>query len=306
MKRPGILLLLLLCALLFFIGLKTSGIRQTTAREQSITDREGVRATASPGAFEIIRATTKAPKPLSKPASVLELRNDSRFQRAIATFDSIEMEKIRFPTNRNAWGRLGDLQQKLFFEDCATMAAHGVLNCEDRGELYEMLRRSSGGPSKANASSSQGGIQFEAGQKLKERYAYLSSAGNSGFSNVLQVLESRGDVDPFRNQLFLESLFYSGYQTYIRSQIVSERRHAEVFRNKLKELPHGNAAEQAGEPAKTVDDDLKELISLADAYRSVFQKRFERDNGGDWAELLDRLEQIEINATGPELAVPCP
>jgi hypothetical protein len=305
MKRRVILLLLLVFTLLFLIGLKTGGIRQRTARERSIPVREGGQAAASPGAFEIIRATTKSPKPVGQPASVLELRSDPRFQRAIATFDSIEMEKIRFPTNRNARGRLGDLQQKLFFDDCATMAAHGVLNCEDRGELFEMLQRSSGGPWKTNTSS-QGEIQFEAGLKLKERYAYLSSAGNSSFSNVLQVLETRGDVDPFRNQLFLECLFYSGYQTYIRSQIVSERRHVEAFRNNLKELPHGNPAEKSEEYAKSVDDDLQELISLADAYRSVFQKRFERDNGGDWAQLMDRFEQIELNATGSELAVPCP
>lgn len=305
MKRRGILLLLL-GTFLFFIVLKTSGILQRTARERSIPDREGVQAAASPGAFEIIRATTKSPRSIGKPSSVLELRNDPRFQRAIATFDLIEMEKRRFATNRSGWGRLGDLQQKLFFDDCAAMAANGVLDCEDRNELFEKLKQSSAAPPQTNSDFSQAAIQFEAGNTLKERYKNLISAGNPSFSNVLQVLESRGDVDPFRNQLFLESLFYSGYQAYIKSQIVSERRHVEVFRNKVREMHGGNGAEHAEQYAKSVEDDLQELNSLAGAYRSIFQKRFERDNGGDWTEVMDQLERIEINATGPELAVPCP
>lgn len=245
-------------------------------------------------------------KQVENPPVILDPRADPRFRNAVATFDAFELEKARFPTNRNGWGRLGDMQRKLFLDDCAILASNGVIGCDQREEVFQRVKASWNGVVQSGYSSTPDVHPSQGSSILQDRYTLLRSSGNEGMSNVAGALETRVDLDPFVTQLYLDASIYVASQTYLRGLIQEEIRHGKGIKQRLAKMLEGENSSQIAEFSKTVESEVEDLKSVARSYRTIFQKRFEREYGGEWDDLMNRLDGIDLIGEGPALSVPCP
>lgn len=303
-SKRAIVALVLLC--LLGLVMKRYVGRQEWANVPQDPNPEEPSREVSRRAPVTVQSMPARPEQVENPPVVLDPRADPRFRNAVATFDSFELEKARFPTNRNGWGRLGDMQRKLFLDDCAILASNGVIGCDQREEVFQRVKASWSGVAQGEHSSTAEVHPSQGSSILQDRYTLLKSSGNEGMLNVAAALETRVDLDPFGTQLYLDASIYVASQTYLRGLIQEEIRHGEGTKQRLAKLLEGENSSQIAEFSKTVESEVEDLRSVARSYRTVFQKRFEREYGGEWDELMNRLDGIDLVGEGPELSVPCP
>ncbi len=279
------------------------------SRRSESAQRPEDRPTSAPGSGPAqlpVKSQTRPPgnrPPRAVGTSSENILENAKLSLARDTFGWIEREKEKFKSGSNGRKRLDGLQQKLFLNDYAYAARFSDLKCEGAGEAFEQL---SAAP-KENSSSPPPTADAEAlapDDPLYERYSQLLSSGTAGYSNILQSF-AHTEANPLRGQLFMDGCVYVGLKSYLEGVMADDARHSAAAVKALKTSPDRNGVSLSASYQASAAEESAEMKEVLRSYRAIFQQRWASELGDEAALILDRLEPLQLNATGPELTIPC-
>lgn len=307
MKTPKLILITLAFLALLFALLVT---KVQFSRRPETAQRTEDRPTSAPGSGPAqlpVKLQTRPPgnrPPNAGGAGSGNTLENAKLALAMDTFGWIEREKEKFKSGSNGRKRLDGLQQKLFLNDYAYAARFSDLKCEGAGEAFDQLRASPK-PIPSNQPPTAAAEALAPDDPLYERYSQLLSSGTAGYSNILQSFTHTTAANPLRGQLFMDGCVYVGLKSYLEGVMADDARHSAAAVKALKTSPDRNGVSLSSSYQASAAEESAEMKEVLRSYRALFQQRWASQLGDEAALILDRLDPLQLNATGPELTIPC-